>query len=153
MASITKLRVKTTSEAEMSSKKPRILHIVRVLIVVVLATFVVSFIAASFLFSPGLALRAIAWGDSDVYDYLKFPERTIERSETPFHFIDAYDEDRIRGLFESDPRIDDLGGFLESTRTQAFLVIQDDRILTHHHPGPPAYVLWAALCGKVSLWG
>lgn len=38
-------------------------------------------------------------------------------------------EARVRAVFESDPQIDHLEGFLADTGTQAFIVIQDDQIL------------------------
>jgi CubicO group peptidase (beta-lactamase class C family) len=129
MASISKQTIKTASEAEMNFKKPRFLQIVRLLIYVILVIFIVTFIVASFLFSPGATLRAIAWGEADVYDYLKFPERTLQGSKTAFNFIEAYDEERVRSLFEADPLIENLEDFLESTQTQALLVIQDDKLL------------------------
>jgi hypothetical protein len=71
----------------------------------------------------------LRWLDADVYDYLKFPERRLEASSTPFYFDEELDEDRVRDLFETSPGVDDLDTFLEETGTQAFIVIQDDNIL------------------------
>ena len=73
--------------------------------------------------------RLIRWGDSDVYDYQKFPERVLETSDSPFEFFLNLDEERIRSQFELASAIDDFDSFLAENHTQAFIVIQDDAIL------------------------
>ena len=73
--------------------------------------------------------RLLRWGDADVYDYQKFPERALEPSGPPFEFFPNPDEARIRTQFETAAGIDDFDAFLEDKRTQAFIVIQDDAIL------------------------
>ena len=73
--------------------------------------------------------RLLRWGDSDVYDYQKFPERLIEAPDSRFEFPLALDEDRVRTQFEADSAIDDFDSFLADNRTQAFIVIQDDAII------------------------
>ena len=40
--------------------------------------------------------RLLRWGDADVYDYQKFPERIIESPDSHFEFPVALDEDRVR---------------------------------------------------------
>ena len=78
------------------------------------------------------ALRLLRMGESDVNDYLRFPERTIDNPPQAF-------------LLETDPHpewfmeieytargkthrasVDEL---MEQIRTQALIVIQDDRIV------------------------
>jgi CubicO group peptidase (beta-lactamase class C family) len=73
--------------------------------------------------------RLLRWGDSDVYDYRKFPERLLEKSDSPFEFSLNLDEDHVRAQFEAVSDMEDLDSFLEDKRTQAFIVIQDDTIL------------------------
>ena len=73
--------------------------------------------------------RVLRWGDSDVYDYQKFPERVLEPSDDPFEFSVNLDEDHVRTQFETDPTIDDFDLFLAENLTQAFIVIQDDAII------------------------
>ena len=73
--------------------------------------------------------RLLRWGDADVYDYQKFPERRLENSGSPFEFSLSLDEERIRTQFELASGMDDFDSFLEKNRTQAFIVIQDDAIL------------------------
>ena len=80
-------------------------------------------------YPPAYLVRSIAWGDSDVYDYQKFPSRPIAASSTPFYFKEEPAEEMVQTLFEQNPAIDDLDDFLEQTQTQAFIVIQNDAIL------------------------
>ena len=69
--------------------------------------------------------RLLRWGDSDVYDYQRFPERPLEISDSPFEFSLNVDEDRVRTQFELASGMDDFDSFLADNRTQAFIVIQD----------------------------
>ncbi len=73
--------------------------------------------------------RVLRWGDADVYDYQKFPERTLTASDSPLQFSYRLDEDRVRTQFELDSAIDDFDSFLTANRTQAFIVIQNDEII------------------------
>ena len=73
--------------------------------------------------------RLLRWGNADVYDYQKFPERMMTASETPFHFALQLDEEHVRTQFEAVSDFDDFNSFLAENRTQAFIVIQDDAII------------------------
>jgi CubicO group peptidase (beta-lactamase class C family) len=80
-------------------------------------------------YPPEYLVRQIAWGDSDVYDYQKFPNRPLAASSSPFYFKEDPAEGKVQALFEQNRAIDDLDDFLEKTQTQAFIVIQNDAIL------------------------
>jgi CubicO group peptidase (beta-lactamase class C family) len=80
-------------------------------------------------YPPAYLMRAVVWGDSDVYDYQKFPNRPLAASSTPFYFKEEPAEEMVQTLFEQNSAIDDLDDFLEQTQTQAFIVIQNDTIL------------------------
>lgn len=69
------------------------------------------------------------WGNSDVYDYQKFPERVIEPGSEVFYFEENLDEDRIKTLFETQPLIDEMESFMENSDTQALIIIQDDTVV------------------------
>ena len=73
--------------------------------------------------------RVLRWGNADVYDYQKFPERIISASDNPFEFTSNLDEEQVRARFELASDMDDLDSFLADNRTQAFIVIQNDEIL------------------------
>jgi CubicO group peptidase (beta-lactamase class C family) len=88
-----------------------------------------ALIAAYLIYPPEFINRLLRWGDADVYDYQKFPERTLETGETSFEFSLNLEEDRVRTQFETVVGIEDFDRFLEKNRTQAFLVIQNDAIL------------------------
>ncbi|HEY5728722.1 MAG TPA: serine hydrolase [Anaerolineales bacterium] len=95
-----------------------------------LLTFVsIALLYAYIAFPVEYVNRLLRWGDADVYDYQKFPERILEPSDNPFTFPVALDEDRVRTQFEADSVLDDFDSFLADNRTQAFIVIQDDAII------------------------
>jgi CubicO group peptidase (beta-lactamase class C family) len=82
--------------------------------------------------------RAIAWLDSDVEDYRKFPMRVIANAPPVFNFRQPPPEEQNRYAPVFDPVIQPLFGhtitarfnsFLEQTDTAAFLVIKDDILL------------------------
>ena len=73
--------------------------------------------------------RVLRWGDADVYDYQKFPERTLAASDDPLIFPYNLDEEAVRVQFEVAAAMDDFGSFLAENRTQAFIVIQYDEII------------------------
>lgn len=99
-------------------------------ILVALVGLVVLVLAWAFFSYPAeYLLRSIRWGESDVYDYQKFPARSMAASPSPFYFKEEPAEAMVQALFEQHPVIDDLDEFLEGTQTQAFIVIQNDAIL------------------------
>ena len=73
--------------------------------------------------------RVFRWGNSDVHDYQKFPERVLEISGSPFEFSLNLDEDHVRTQLGTASGVEDFDSFLEKHRTQAFIVIRDDAIL------------------------
>ena len=73
--------------------------------------------------------RLLRWGDADVYDYQKFPERVLEPPASHFDFPVALDEEHVRTQFEAGSAIEDFDSFLAENRTQAFIVIQDDAVI------------------------
>lgn len=61
----------------------------------------------------------------------KYPDRKLQASPEPYLFRQgsAEDEARVRRIFQSIFKIDDLDSFLAACGTQAFIVIQNDTIL------------------------
>jgi len=86
-------------------------------------------LAASLLVYPSeYVFRVLAWGDSDSFDWQKFPEHRLDSAPTAFRFDEAPD-DRVAGLFSKLAGVDDWDAFLEENHTQAFIVIRDKTIL------------------------
>jgi CubicO group peptidase (beta-lactamase class C family) len=96
---------------------------------VVLLVTVLALMAAYIIYPPQFINRMLRWGDADVYDYQKFPERILETAGIPYEFSLNLDEEIVRAQFESVGGFDDFDRFLEKNRTQAFLVLQDDAVL------------------------
>lgn len=103
--------------------------IIKIFFAGLLAIIGISLLYAYIAFPAEYVNRVLRWGDSDVYDYQKFPKRPLDASKSPFEFSLNLDEERIRTQFEAISGIDDFDLFLEKNRTQAFIVIQDDVIL------------------------
>ena len=112
--------------------KSKIISIGKVLlwlIGILAAVLLVAVIAYAIIYSPQYIFRVLRWGPSDVYDYLKFPERQMEKAAVEYHFIEQQNNAEINDMFESNPLIDDLESIINETDTQAFLVIKDDTLL------------------------
>jgi CubicO group peptidase (beta-lactamase class C family) len=105
-------------------------------LLLVVAGVVAGTLAVAFAAYPATyVVRLLTLGDSDVQDYQRFPERPIQTGPSTFQFTEAPDEARVRSLFATEAGIADLDGFLADTSTQAFLVIQHDRILYEKYFG------------------
>jgi CubicO group peptidase (beta-lactamase class C family) len=86
-------------------------------------------LAASAMYSPEYVGRVIAWGESDVGDYLtNFPQRRLTASPEPRPFTVALDEDRVERVLASALGVNDLDQFLTETQTQSLIVVKDDDI-------------------------
>lgn len=82
--------------------------------------------------------RAIAWLDSDIEDYERFPMRVVANAAPTFDFLQPSVEiqqrftpafDTITYLHNGQNVARDFNEFLEQTDTVAFLVIKDDTLL------------------------
>jgi CubicO group peptidase (beta-lactamase class C family) len=99
--------------------------ILGILAVVVLVIFVWMVVAG-----PVTVYRVITRGDTTIYDYRRFPGRSLSASPNPFHFGIAQQDGIMPGTIRLEDRGDaNLEDILASSRTLAFLVIQDDVIL------------------------
>jgi CubicO group peptidase (beta-lactamase class C family) len=95
----------------------------------------VAVFAFSIMYTPEYVFRALRWGNSDVYDYLKFPERQIEKAAVEFHFKEQLNHAEIEKAFESQALVENLDSFVQDTNTQALLVVEDDTLLYEQY-GP-----------------
>jgi CubicO group peptidase (beta-lactamase class C family) len=92
----------------------------------------------SAMYSPTYLYRTIAWQAADVGDHARFPERPVAAAATPFVFEPSDDPDAEARVMRA------LGGglagmspeaFLAETGTQAFIVVQHDRLLAEGYFG------------------
>lgn len=114
--------------------KRLILVLLKVLAGLVALVVLTSLTARVFTDTSQIA-RTLAWFDSDVQDYRRFPARTLHAAPPVFNFQTptAEQQSRYAPLFErvdfqSDGRTiqREWNDFMEWTDTAAFLVIQDD---------------------------
>jgi CubicO group peptidase (beta-lactamase class C family) len=93
----------------------------------------IALILAYIIYPPTFVNRVLKWGDADVYDYLKFPERSLSPSDSPYKFSYNLDQDKVRLDFENTSGIKDFDQFLKKNKTQVFIVIQDDSIIYENY--------------------
>lgn len=113
-------------------RKPMVTRVLRIVAIGVLVLAVIFVVWAAYLslrYSPEYMSRELFHDLGNVYDYRFFPERKLKASSEPFHFKEALQEATVQQTFESSTDYGKLDPFLDSTGTQAFLVIRDDAIL------------------------
>lgn len=91
--------------------------------------FLVTVVAFSIIYTPEYVFRVLRWGNSDVYDYLIFPERQIDKAAVEFHFDEQLHSGEVEEVFGSHPLVDNLDTFIQDTSTQSLLVVEDDTLL------------------------
>ncbi|UCG22888.1 MAG: serine hydrolase, partial [Chloroflexota bacterium] len=81
-------------------------------------------------YSPEYIYRVLAWQESDYGDYMdNFPHRGLKAASEPFYFELGANEERVGRVFEANLGVEDFDAFLEEGGAQAFIVVQDDKIL------------------------
>ncbi len=104
-------------------------RVLRRLLIVLMGLILLILLYAFLAYPSEYVRRVLLWQNSDVYDYQKFPKRPLETGPATFYFTKAPDEAKVRAVLETNPTIDNLDTFLANTHTQAFIIIQNDRIL------------------------
>ncbi len=89
-------------------------------------------VIAMLVYPPQYIFRTLAWGESDAFDWQKFPSHPLEAAPAIYRF-DAAPDPRVEEIFQELSGADDWNNFLEANNTQAFLVIQDGRILYENY--------------------
>ncbi len=80
-------------------------------------------------YGPEYVRRVLVWQESDQGDYSNhFPQRRLSASPQPVPFAPAPDQSAPE-KFAAAFGLDDLSGFLSRTRTEALLVIRNDRLV------------------------
>lgn len=95
----------------------------------VVGVFAVWFGVAAVIYSPTYVGRVLSMRESSQADYLEnFPTRTLEASTRPYIYEVAADpslDERLEAVFGTD----DIDSFLDTTHTQALIVIKDDAVV------------------------
>jgi len=101
-----------------------------VALVTLVAVVTVWVAVAAVVYSPEYAWRVVSMRKSSQADYLeRFPLSVLSASTDPFIFETATDEERVRSGFESIFEVDDFDAFLAAQDTQAFIVIENGKIV------------------------
>jgi CubicO group peptidase (beta-lactamase class C family) len=98
--------------------------------VVLLGLIVIGLAIASIVYSFEYVRRVLVMQESTVQDYLEnFPMSMLEPSASPYFFEKSLDEEKVSNVFEVILEEWDFETFLDGKDTNAFIVIQDDKIL------------------------
>jgi CubicO group peptidase (beta-lactamase class C family) len=103
------------------------------LFLVLLILFLAYIVALSLFDSPEYAWRLVMYGQSDINDYLIFPERAIQNGDK-VSILKKGDGSIPQSILWYDPiaqkeRVENLNELFELTDTNAFIVLRDDKIL------------------------
>lgn len=102
-------------------------------VLVAIAALIVVALAAGFIAYPSeYILRLIAWGDSDAFDWQKFPSHPLEAAPVASPFGEAPDP-RVGELFAELADVQDWDAFLAQNQTQAFVVVRDGQVVFENY--------------------
>jgi hypothetical protein len=99
---------------------------------ILLGAIVLSVAIVVLVHNPVYVFRTIVWQESDAFDWQKFPSHPLQAASTTYHFDTTLDP-RVEELFAHLSGAEDWNSFLEENSTQAFIVIQDGRILYENY--------------------
>jgi CubicO group peptidase (beta-lactamase class C family) len=104
---------------------------IAILLGIIVASYMILFIAMSIANSPTYAWRILRYGESDIRDYHIFPERAISNGGN-ISFIERGDHAtpyEVEYPYMGEMRKENLEGLLRRTGTRAFLLLQDDKLI------------------------
>ncbi len=102
------------------------------LAIIVIGAIALFLAIAMLVYPPEYVYRATVWQDSDAFDWQKFPSHPLNAAPAAYHF-DVAPSPRVSELFAQLAGTDDWERFLEENDTQAFIVIQDGKILYENY--------------------
>jgi CubicO group peptidase (beta-lactamase class C family) len=105
---------------------------IRIIVVILMSGFLFAAAALFWQYPPEYIYRVQVWQASDAFDWQKFPFHPLYPAPQADHF-DAAPDPRVAELFENLAGTDDWDLFLAENDTQAFIVIQDGRILYENY--------------------
>jgi len=110
----------------------KLIKVLRTLAVILLGVIALAVTAALLVYPPEYVYRAMVWQSSDAFDWQKFPSHPLKPAPAAYHF-EAAPDPRVAELFEQISGAADWNRFLEENDTQAFIVIQDGKILYENY--------------------
>lgn len=114
----------------MNTNLKRILRYTLFAALALIGVFVILYSFIALRYSPGYIFRDLFMDLGTPYDYQILPQRQLSASPDTFTFaVDTSKEALVQEVFQNNELIKNLDEFLEDTDTQAFLVIQDDKLI------------------------
>lgn len=108
----------------MSKKKKIIIGVLTPVTALILAFLILCIVTAS-MYSPAFLGRVLTHWDSSVKDYKVFPERIIQKSDTPY----TYAENINPAISEITVKNKSLNEFVKRSDTTSFLIVKNDEIV------------------------
>jgi CubicO group peptidase (beta-lactamase class C family) len=101
------------------------------LLVLVIAVATIMLVALSLKYSPEYARRLLLYGESNIKDYLIFPEREIENDDQVSTLETAYSTIPQTVMFSYDGKehSEDLETLIRRTDPEAFIILQNDKVI------------------------
>ncbi len=111
----------------------RLLRVLSWLLVVPISAISIWVGGAAVAYGPEYVKRVLVWQETDQNDYwFNFPQSELSASETPQPFQTALDP-HVGSRLAASFGVDDVIALLDQTKTEAFLVIQDDRVIFEYY--------------------
>ena len=104
----------------------------RILAIVMVSAILFAVAMLVIQYPPEYIYRVQVWQASDAFDWQKFPSHPLHPAPQAYSF-DEMPDLRVAELFKKLAGTDDWDRFLEEKDTQAFIVIQDGKILYEHY--------------------
>jgi len=107
--------------------------IILIIVALILLALLIMIIVLSLIYTPKYVARILVWGlgggGAQITDHLKFLDHKMENALPTFYFKKSLNEELVTSNFNKINLIEDLDQFLKTTKTTAFIVIQNDTIL------------------------
>ena len=97
-----------------------------------LTLIVVFLLYGCIAYSPTYVYRVLVWQNSDAFDWQKLPSHPLRAAPTP-HYFDSAPDPGVEDLLQQLSGAEDWDSFMEANGTQAFIVIQDGKILYENY--------------------
>lgn len=115
--------------AKKLSKKKKIIIGITTPLAALLLAFCMLCVVTLCMYPPAFLGRVLTHWDSDVTDFEIFPERVIEKSDTPYRYRENIRSDLGNLTINGLKKQKSLGKFIESTDTTSFIIVKDDEVV------------------------
>ena len=110
----------------------KIIKVLRLILVILASVTLLAMAILMLVYPPEYIYRVQVWQASDAFDWQKFPSHPLNAAPIAYHF-EAAPDPRVAELFGQLAGTKDWDRYLQENDTQAFIVIQDGKILYENY--------------------